>query len=144
MTAIAMLSAALLLAAPGDDAPVQDDLARMQGDWMVESMKLNGLKHEQTESESLFRTVKGDAYSISRYTRVITEGTFKLDPTQSPKTIDSTPTNTKDGVAMLGIYEFDGDKLRICNAPAGKPRPKDFKCRLGSQHTLIVWEPEKQ
>ncbi|REK09037.1 MAG: TIGR03067 domain-containing protein [Planctomycetota bacterium] len=143
MATLAMLTAALLLAPANDDAAAQDDLARMQGDWMVESMKLNGLKHDQTEAESLFRTVQGDKYTVSRYTRAISSGHFTLDPTQSPKTIDSTPDNSPDGVALLGIYEFDGTKLRICNAPAGKPRPKDFKCRLGSQHTLIVWEPEK-
>jgi uncharacterized protein (TIGR03067 family) len=118
------------------------DLARMQGDWMVTSMKVNGLKHEQQEAESLFRTIKGENFTVSRYSRVLSRGTFKLDATQSPKTIDSIVTSAPEPLTLLGIYEYDGDKLRICNALPGKPRPKDFGCRIGSQQTLIVWEPE--
>jgi uncharacterized protein (TIGR03067 family) len=70
------------------------------------------------------------------------KGTFKLDATQSPKTIDSVLAG-QEGKPIPGIYEFDGDKLRICAAPPGKPRPKDFEARLGSQHTLVVWEREE-
>jgi len=119
------------------------DLARMQGDWMVTSMKVNGLKHEQQEAESLFRTIEDDTFTVSRYSRVLNKGTFKLDATQSPRTIDSLVTSTPEPVTLLGIYEYDGDKLRICNALPGNPRPKDFECRIGSKQTLIVWEPER-
>jgi uncharacterized protein (TIGR03067 family) len=142
MTSQVLLGAVLALAAGADD-PSAADLARMQGDWMVASMKVNGFKQEQQEAEALFRTVKDATFSVSRYTRVLSRGTFKIDATQSPKTIDSTPVNAPNATPLLGIYEFDGDKLRICNAPPGKPRPKDFEARLGSQHSLIVWEPEK-
>lgn len=120
------------------------DVARLQGDWRVVEMKVNGLKHDQTEAESLFRTIEGDEFSVSRYSRAISRGTFKLDATQSPKAIDSLITSAPEPVTLLGIYEFDGEKLRICNAAPGKPRPKDFGCRLGSQQTLIVWERESQ
>lgn len=137
----------LPVAAPAAEDPAPDtaaDLERMQGDWMVSSMKSNGLKNPQEEAESLFRTVKDGTFAVSRYTRAISSGTFKLDATQSPRAIDSTITNRPEPATVLGIYEFDGDKLRICNAPPGKPRPKDFECRLGSQQTLIVWERERK
>lgn len=119
--------------------PAQD-VARMHGDWRVVEMKVNGLKHDQTEAESLFRTIEGDKFKVSRYSRELNRGTFKLDPTQSPKAIDSLITSTPEPLTLLGIYEFDGERLRICNALPGKPRPKDFGCRLGSQQTLILWE----
>lgn len=47
--------------------------------------------------------------------------TSKLDPEQKPKRIDIVVSNaTKDGneLTLLGIYELDGDNLRIC-ASAG-------------------------
>lgn len=133
------------VAAQADESPSETaaDVALMQGDWRVVEMKVNGLKHEQTEAESLFRTIEGDKFTVSRYSRVLNRGSFKLDPTQSPKTIDSLVTSTPESVTLLGIYEFDGERLRICNALPGKPRPKDFGCRLGSQQTLILWEREQ-
>lgn len=121
--------------------PAQD-VVHMQGDWRVVEMKVNGLKHDQTEAESLFRTIEEDKFTVSRYSRVLNRGTFKLDPTQTPKAIDSLVTSTPEPLTLLGIYEFDGERLRICNALPGKPRPKDFGCRLGSQQTLILWERE--
>lgn len=155
---VVVLAVLVCSAGADDDAPKPDvtatpkaaeatpevaaDLARMRGDWMVAEMKQNGIKHPPEDSQSLFRTVDGDKFSVFRYSRKLSEGTFKIDPTKSPKTIDSTFANMLDGPSVQGIYEFDGDKLRICNAPPGKPRPKDFGCRLGSMHTLIVWEPE--
>ena len=150
MNATILLLAALSFlpfAAPAVEDPAADtaaDLERMQGDWMVSSMKTNGLKNPQEEAESLFRTIKDGTLTVSRYTKVLSSGTFKVDATQSPRAIDSTITNRPEPATVLGIYEFDGDKLRICNAPPGKPRPKDFGCRLGSQQTLIVWEREKK
>jgi uncharacterized protein (TIGR03067 family) len=150
MNAMLLIVFALLLApaeASETKSPAPEtsaDLARMQGDWMVNSMKVNGLKHEQQEAESLFRTVKDNTYAISRYSHEILRGSFKLDATQTPRTIDSTPANSPDGTVLLGIYEFDGDKLQICNAPPGKPRPKDFAARIGSQHTMTVWERERK
>ena len=90
MNAMLLIISALLLA-PAErsnaETPAPEsaaDLARMQGDWMVTSMKSNGLKHEQQEAESLFRTVKDNTYAISRYSREVARGVFKLDATQTP------------------------------------------------------------
>jgi len=150
MNAMTLILASLLLApaevsCPDNVVPeTAADLARMQGDWMVATIKSNGLQQPQDEAESLFRTVKDNTYVISRYSREFARGVFKLDATQTPRTIDSTPANSPDGTALLGIYEFDGDKLRVCNAPPGKPRPKDFVARIGSQHTVTLWERERK
>jgi uncharacterized protein (TIGR03067 family) len=134
------------VAAAKDDAQAAD-LKRMQGDWMVAMMKLSGEEQPADVAQSLYRTVEGDQYRISRYTKVIGRGTFKIDAAQSPKTIDSTPTELQgaeqsDSKPILGIYEFDGDKLRVCNARPGQPRPKSFDAKMYTGHTLIVWERE--
>jgi uncharacterized protein (TIGR03067 family) len=69
-------------------------------------------------------------------------GTFKLDPSAMPKTIDSSPA-ADPSKPILGIYEFEGETLKICNAQPGKSRPSDFEAKAGSGHTLIVWQREK-
>jgi uncharacterized protein (TIGR03067 family) len=119
------------------------DLAKMQGNWVMNSMKSNGLKQPEEDVQATFRTVKDNTYVVSHFTREMVKGTFKLDATQTPKTIESVLASQRDGTPILGIYEFDDDKLRICNAPPGKPRPKEFDAKLGSQHTLVVWEREE-
>jgi uncharacterized protein (TIGR03067 family) len=49
------------------------------------------------------------------------EMTFVLDPTQSPHAIDA----TRKGRTVRGVYELDGDKLKLC-IDRGGTRPKGF------------------
>jgi uncharacterized protein (TIGR03067 family) len=137
-----ILTIAVVFAAPADaSAP---DLAKMQGDWMVASMKANGTEVPADEAQALFRTVQENRYTVSRYSKVVGSGTFKIDATKTPRTIDSLAEKSPDGKPVLGIYEFVGEKLRICNALPGKPRPTTFDAKLLSGHTVIVWEREKK
>jgi uncharacterized protein (TIGR03067 family) len=144
-TLLLTLTAGLLVAAePADDAG-KKDLERMQGDWAVHSMTRDGQPLPDDDAQSLFRTVKGDGYTIFRFDKAIGRGTVKLDATKTPRAIDASPANAPAGSPPLpGIYEFDGDKLRICFAGPGGERPKDFSCKAGSGHTLTVWEREKK
>jgi uncharacterized protein (TIGR03067 family) len=140
-----LLAAIVLIAGatPKDDASAQD-LKRMQGEWMVVTMVKNGMKIDDDDAQAFFRTVKDDTYTITRYSKTVGKGTFKIDATRRPKTIDSTPAGPADQVRpLLGIYEFAGDTLKICNAPPGKDRPTDFEAKEGSEHTLTVWTREK-
>jgi len=142
-----VLFAALLPAAA--DAPVTDvnasDLAKMQGEWMVASITNDGIKRSDDEAQTLFRTVTANQYTIFLFNKPISRGTFKIDATKKPKTIDSTPPGPPGkSKPILGIYEFNGDTLKICNAPPGMPRPTDFEAKAGSNHMRIVWQPEKK
>ena len=117
----------------------------MQGDWMVVSMTTSGTKLADDEAQILFRTIVGDKYTVTRFSKVVGQGIFKIDATKQPKTIDSTPAGPPDKVQpILGIYEFDGQRLKISNALPGKPRPANFDAQFGSGQTAIVWEPEKK
>jgi uncharacterized protein (TIGR03067 family) len=73
-------------------------------------------------------------------------GTFKIDPTKSPKTADSLQAMGPDkGKTVLGVYEIiDDNHKRACWAPVGKPRPAAFTSEPGSGHILQVWERVKQ
>jgi uncharacterized protein (TIGR03067 family) len=164
MSAHAVLWTALLVVAgdvpPADVNAVKTeaadasaaDRAKMQGDWMAVSMMVNGSKLADDEAQILFRTVTGEKYTVFRFSNPIGQGTFKIDATKRPKTIDSTPAGSRSAGAaatgkskpILGIYELDGDTLKICNSLPGKPRPTDFAAKTGSSHTRIVWQREKK
>jgi uncharacterized protein (TIGR03067 family) len=136
------LAVALLGAA--DDANKKDLLA-MQGDWGAASQVVDGHKAGDDEAQILFRTVKDDTYTVLLFDKPLGKGTFTIDATKKPKTIDARPaTAAKAAPPLLGIYEIDGDVFRACFAASGKERLKDFECKAGSGHTLTVWKREKK
>ena len=143
-----MTRAVLLLLAAGTlaaaDAPANDgkkDLERMQGDWAADSYVIDGMKLPEDDAQAYFRTIKGDAYTVARFQRVLGKGTIKLDAAKKPKAIDALPAGSDK--PLLGIYEFDGDKMKLCFAAPGKERPAAFTSAEGSGHTLTVWVREK-
>lgn len=137
-----LVATVLSVGAAPREAAEEDDLKKMQGDWMVVSMTANGIKYPDEEAQALFRTIEGNNYQISRYSKPFAKGTFKIDPAATPKTIDSSPA-TDPTKPLLGIYEFEGNAWKICNAQPGKPRPADFEAKAGSGQTVTVWQPEK-
>jgi uncharacterized protein (TIGR03067 family) len=142
---LVLFAAALLVAADKPDDANKKDLEKMQGDWVADSQVIDGQKAGDDEAQIIFRTVKDDTYTVSVFTKPIGKGTFTIDATKKPKTIDARPAAAaKDAPPLLGIYEIDGDTFRACFAPAGKERPKDFECKAGSGHTLTVWKREKK
>jgi uncharacterized protein (TIGR03067 family) len=138
---LVLLALGLLGAAPKDDAG-KKDRALMQGDWACESYTVNGFTLEADDAQALFRTMKGNAYTVFRFSKALGKGTFTLDASKSPRAIDLTPAGA--GKPILGIYKIDGDTLTICYAAPGKPRPAGFTAKAGSGNTLTVWKREKK
>jgi uncharacterized protein (TIGR03067 family) len=48
------------------------------------------------------------------------------------------------GKTFRGIYEFGGDTRKVCLAPEGKDRPKEFSSKAGSGHILAVLKRVKK
>jgi uncharacterized protein (TIGR03067 family) len=70
------------------------------------------------------------------------EGTYAVDPTASPKTIDIKLGNGDKAITILGIYTLDGDTYKVCSALPGKPRPAEFSAKPGSGQGLTVMKRE--
>jgi uncharacterized protein (TIGR03067 family) len=148
MKQLSFLLLVLALTAGADGAKedaAAEDLKRMQGDWVVASMVSDGMKIPDDDAMALFRSVKGDQYTVSRYRKVAGKGTIKLDATKKPRAIDAVPAGASgEAKSLLGIYEFDGNKLKLCFARPGKARPTEFTSKEDSGHTLTVWQREKK
>ena len=43
------------------------------------------------------------------------------------------------GKHVLGIYRLESDKLTLCMADPGQPRPREFKAEKGSRQTLMIF-----
>ncbi len=142
---ILMVCAVVLVSANvsrGDAA--QDDLEKMKGDWTLVSTETNGKKRTADDYKEFSRSVAGDTYSLTIETE---EGVqtltikIKLDPAQSPKTIDAEMTEgPAKGKKYRGIYKFEDDTQVICLAPAEKDRPTKFDSKEG---TVTIWKRVK-
>ena len=122
---------------------VENELKRFQADWKFVSIEFRGesIRADLFQDDRL--TLKGKEFT-STVQGNTTHGTFKIDPTLSPKTIDITFTDGpgKDNT-QKGIYELDGDTQKICWAAPGKPRPTEFEAKPESGHMLQVLEKVK-
>ena len=125
--------ACLLIAGVRVADTAADELAKLKGDWKVMSKatfvlnpdslkpfrmdRNNWADSVHFDGEKVKFLVKGDKHS---------ELTVKLDPANSPKTIDL----VLDGKTWMGIYELKDDTLKMCLLE-GKERPTDI---TGAKH----------
>lgn len=130
-----------------DDEAFKKELAALAGTWRLESSLVNGDSPPEEVRKEVAMTRTADGKIVGRRGEtVMMEGIVKkLDLAATPKTIatDITAGDNK-GKTVEGIYELDGDTLRICVALPGNPRPTKFNGDAGSNCALMVYKREKK
>jgi uncharacterized protein (TIGR03067 family) len=146
-----LLTAVLVIASPAEDKKKneeQKDEEKLQRNWVAVSYEHDGKAAPEEKVKTVKMVVKDDAMTFSMVgLGKQPAATFKLDPKKEPKAIDVTPgggdgTGKKD--VVLGIYELDGDKLKICLGIPGKDRPTAFATKEGERQTFITCKREKK
>lgn len=138
---LTVLCCAHLLGHAGEPAK---DLEAMQGSWLVESMVERGKKPAAEELKTLEVTIKADLLTVKENGKVVDEFKLKLDPAKKPKSLDLIYIDKSGKKPDIGIYDLDGDRLRICIDVEGKERPGEFASTEKSTHSLIVLKRKKQ
>ena len=133
-----ILAAGLLL---GADDP-KKELDKLQGEWSAVSLERDGNKLPDEMLKTVKRTVTGESYTIA-FGEMMFKGTFKIDVSKTPKTIDIVREEDKD-TPIKGIYELDGDTYKVCYGAPGKDRPTEFSAKEGSGNTMSVWKKAKK
>jgi uncharacterized protein (TIGR03067 family) len=137
-------AAVLLVAADAKD----DELKKFQGTWVLASGERDGEKLPDEHVKKSKITWEGKRVSLltPHQSREMIRAEVALDPGKSPKRMEWVrDAGPGKGMTMHAIYEFlDADRYRVCFAPPGKDRPKEFATRPGSGHTLHVWKRAKQ
>jgi uncharacterized protein (TIGR03067 family) len=142
--------------AAGADEPPKDPAVKQKA-VQAELAKFAGIWRMRTEGgtgEARFAVFRKDG-RYSTYDKngmELWSGTFDLDPTANPKVWDHREDGEpkKTGRDILGIYELDGDKLRVCLTIGrwvdgkwkGEPRPSEFK--EGASYTVLEFQRVKK
>jgi uncharacterized protein (TIGR03067 family) len=141
-------TAGLLVAADAKDDAAKKDLDKFQGTWMLVSGEKDGQKLAADDVKKSKLTWKGKECAVDtpHQAKETIKATAKLDATKTPKEMDwERSAGPAAGKPMHAIYEFTGDyQYRICFAPAGKDRPKEFATKAGSGEILHVWKRVKE
>ena len=127
--------------ATAEEAEHRDE-GRLQGYWGAVTYIENGQGQDQEPIAPEDSAIKF-AFEQSKFTLLpsgwageLPQGTFKLGSDDGTKTIDLIFRDKPD--AVLGIYEIEGDTLKLCYAPNGVQRPNEFKADAGSKRTTMI------
>jgi uncharacterized protein (TIGR03067 family) len=110
---------------------IEDELQKFAGTWDIVTKGVTG------EAQRAVFNKDGTYAACDEKGKELWKGTFDLDPTARPKVWDHRKEGEpkKTGQEALGIYELDGDNLKVCITVGawkdgkwvGAPRPKEFK-----------------
>jgi uncharacterized protein (TIGR03067 family) len=129
-----------------DDAkkdPLDEEYAKFEGTWQIVSLELDGMKLPEETIKDSRLIIKGKEFTMKE--KIATyKGTFTIDASMKPKTIDLKFTEGPEkGNTSLGIYELDGDDLKLCLTITAKDRPAEFATKAKSGLGLEVLKREK-
>jgi uncharacterized protein (TIGR03067 family) len=141
-------AAFLLIGADTKDDQIKKEMKKLEGTWIMESGEKDGAKIAEEHVKKSKITWKGKEVVVEtphQSKEAIKSTIGGWDPSKTPAEMDWVRTNGPDsGKTMLAIYEIiDNDHYRVCFAPAGKERPKEFSTKAGSGHFLHVWKRVK-
>ena len=130
-----------LVAAQGEE--VRKDLKQFTGTWQATSLERDGKAVAAQDVRKVQLIVDGEHYTLQTGRQTI-EGRQKLDPSKDPKIIDAVRTKGPDkGKTIHGIYELEGETLRICFSAPEQARPTAFKTGKGGGHRLFMLKRAK-
>jgi uncharacterized protein (TIGR03067 family) len=110
------------------------DAEKMQGTWQVERFTENGEDGEipaglvAVIQDNGFEVKLGDQFAEPKVA-------LKLDSSKTPKAVDFVDGDGR--LVLTGIYEIEGDRLRICASTKGQ-RPEKFASEKNSGVRLLV------
>ncbi|MBZ5606687.1 MAG: TIGR03067 domain-containing protein [Acidobacteriia bacterium] len=116
-------------------------ITELEGDWQMASGIFDGKPMDQSLVEWVKRNTTGNLTTVIAGPNVMLKAEFTTDPSKSPKAIDYfNLAGSNKGKTQLGIYQIEGELLKVHIAAPGAPRPKTFEPAKVKGDTLTVWK----
>jgi uncharacterized protein (TIGR03067 family) len=139
-TAVLVIGAILTIPARGDE---KTELKKLQGTWLPSAAEFGGQKWSDEQIKAIKLEVADEKYTVTVNGKV-DKGTFKLDPSAKPATMDIIGTDGPNkGKTIPAIYELSADTLKVCYALEGKDRPGKFETKTGTLIFLVTYQRSK-
>jgi uncharacterized protein (TIGR03067 family) len=130
---VAFVSVLFLTTAVSPGEP-QTDKEKLQGTWVLTSTVADGDDFSAERIKDGYQAViQGDKFTTKSRTEEPRTAVVRFDPTSRPKGFDT--------ITSLGIYELNGDELKICFG--GSKRPTEFSSKAGSKTLLLTFKRAK-
>jgi uncharacterized protein (TIGR03067 family) len=115
----------------------RSDAEAIKGQWLMSKAIVSGVPNlvQAGRIRYFFDTT---SYIKSNDDKVIVEGEFTIDPAKSPKTIDLVSGPVESPLRWQGIYEIEGDVLRMAFSGQSDVRPASFERKHGASGHLFV------
>ena len=111
-------------------------LRSMEGKWGFRSLEIDGQTVPASTLQGSFLLIDGDRFRMES-AEANYEGVFIIDIEKTPHHIDIDFVDGPEaGNKCEGLFEVEGDQLRMCLALVGSKRPNAFATKPGSGHAL--------
>lgn len=130
----------VVLAGAAQETPLQKELARLQGEWLITDAEKDGKPIQKMIGE--IAHIKGNSFHSGKGDNTERAGSFQLQLEQNPKGLDTTyEAGELKGKTIKGIFTLDATTWKLCYAPPGKDRPGEFTSKGGNY--LFVFKRKK-
>lgn len=128
-------------------ASIDEEAARngspteIEGEWAMLSGVFNGQPLQPDWVKFCKRVTRGNVTTVVAGPQTMLKARFTLDTSKMPNAIDYVNLHgSNKNKSQLGIFECNGDELKICVSAPGKPRPNDFSSKRGDGRNYTVWK----
>ena len=117
----------------------KDELKKLQGTCQIELQEEDGTKLSEDELKGRTLSFGKNLFLMRQNAKMVQIGKLKIDPSKSPKTINAViEKGAHEGDILPGIYQLEGDTLKVCLSTDGDARPREFKTEPKSGRLLLV------
>jgi uncharacterized protein (TIGR03067 family) len=131
--------------APKEEETAAGPPTEFEGEWKMVSAVMNGQPMEESAVQWVRRVTRGNQTTVFAGPQVMMSMRFTHNASTSPRTIEYVNTaGANKGKTQHGIYELDGDVLRVCVSAPDSPPPTRFESFPGDGRTYTVWSKRGQ
>lgn len=115
-------------------------LNHLQGHWTAVKIIRDGKNLPSMMLRAGLRTATKNEVKITFAGQTMIHALVRLDEKADPMHVDYCNIGGAcNGTIQLGLLKWVGEEACFCMAAPGRPRPVDFNCPPGSEHTLSQW-----